>query len=127
MAKSAHLDTHLVVWLYSGNISLISTKVMEILETSDLFYCPIVKLEIQYLKEIKRITKGPETIISSLEREIGIKESNNPFTGLTDKSISLGWTRDPFDRLIVADAIVSKAVLLTKDDTILRNYNKAVW
>lgn len=127
MAKSAHLDTHLIIWLYSGEISLVSSKVLEMLESSDLFYCPIAKLEIQYLKEIKRITKGPETIISSLKKEIGIKESKTPLSGLTDKSITLSWTRDPFDRLIVADAIISNSVLLTKDKTILRNYANALW
>ena len=33
----------------------------------------------------------------------------------------LTWTRDPFDRLIVADALAANTQLLTKDDTILRH------
>ena len=37
------------------------------------------------------------------------------------------WTRDPFDRLITAQAAVDDSPLLTKDDTIHTYYPKAVW
>lgn len=39
----------------------------------------------------------------------------------------LTWTRDPFDRLIAAHAIVAGAPLLTADRTILENLPQAVW
>jgi PIN domain nuclease of toxin-antitoxin system len=37
------------------------------------------------------------------------------------------WGRDPFDRLIVAQAKVNEVVLVTKDETIRSNYGLAVW
>jgi PIN domain nuclease of toxin-antitoxin system len=37
------------------------------------------------------------------------------------------WTRDPFDRLITAQAALGESTLLTKDDTIRTNYANAVW
>jgi PIN domain nuclease of toxin-antitoxin system len=37
------------------------------------------------------------------------------------------WTRDPFDRLITAQAAVGSDVLITKDATITANYPRAVW
>ncbi|MCF7950382.1 MAG: hypothetical protein K9L57_01970 [Spirochaetaceae bacterium] len=37
------------------------------------------------------------------------------------------WTRDPFDRLITAQADIQAASLLTKDGTIRTHYPKAVW
>jgi len=40
---------------------------------------------------------------------------------------SLTWTRDPFDRMIVADAIVAASDLLTKDEQILTNAPFARW
>ncbi|CAN5501715.1 hypothetical protein BH23ACT3_BH23ACT3_09460 [soil metagenome] len=40
---------------------------------------------------------------------------------------SLPWTRDPFDRLIVADAIAAATPLLTRDDTIHANCDVAIW
>jgi len=37
------------------------------------------------------------------------------------------WGRDPFDRLIVANARAADAVLITKDQRIHMNYPRAVW
>ena len=42
-------------------------------------------------------------------------------------SIQQDWTRDTFDRLIVAQAKTRDASLLTKDRTILEHYPHAVW
>jgi PIN domain nuclease of toxin-antitoxin system len=39
----------------------------------------------------------------------------------------LTWTRDPFDRLIAAHAILSGAPLLTADRRILANLPQATW
>ena len=127
MAKEAYLDTHLVVWLYSGNLDLISQKVKDIIETNELLYSPIIKLEVQFLKEIKEIKEGPKKIIESLKKEIGLKESRIDFAKVVDASIKLTWTRDPFDRLIVSNALVTNSILLTKDENILRNYKRSVW
>jgi PIN domain nuclease of toxin-antitoxin system len=37
------------------------------------------------------------------------------------------WTRDPFDRLIVAQALLHDAPLITKDEHIRRHYAGALW
>jgi PIN domain nuclease of toxin-antitoxin system len=39
----------------------------------------------------------------------------------------LGWTRDPFDRFIVAHALASNAILLTADKTIRERCSQALW
>ncbi len=44
-----------------------------------------------------------------------------------DQAVEYGWTRDVFDRLIVAEAEASDFVLITKDEKIRANYEKAVW
>ncbi len=44
-----------------------------------------------------------------------------------EHSLKEGWTRDPFDRLIVANAKAANASLVTKDERILKNYSRAVW
>ena len=38
-----------------------------------------------------------------------------------------GWTRDPFDRIITAQADLEKATLITKDATIRAHYSRAMW
>jgi PIN domain nuclease of toxin-antitoxin system len=40
---------------------------------------------------------------------------------------SFQWTRDPFDRLITAQAASYNQVLLTKDETIRKHYANAIW
>lgn len=37
------------------------------------------------------------------------------------------WTRDPFDRLIVANAKAAGAPLITKDERIRKHYRRAIW
>jgi hypothetical protein len=39
----------------------------------------------------------------------------------------LSWTRDPFDRLIWAQAVTAEATLVTKDQSIRRNLPLAWW
>jgi PIN domain nuclease of toxin-antitoxin system len=46
---------------------------------------------------------------------------------LTRAAADLSWTRDPFDRLIAAHAIVANASLVTADDTIREHLPLAVW
>lgn len=127
MAKETQLDTHVIVWLYYGKLYLISRKAKDVIEGSELFYSPIVKLELQYLKEIDKISDFPNAILSGLKMDMGLKESDADFAKIVDAAIKLTWTQDPFDRLIVANASVVNSVLLTKDEDILKNYKRAVW
>jgi PIN domain nuclease of toxin-antitoxin system len=39
----------------------------------------------------------------------------------------VGWTRDPFDRLIVGQALLDGARLITGDATIRRHCRTATW
>jgi PIN domain nuclease of toxin-antitoxin system len=41
--------------------------------------------------------------------------------------MSLNWTRDPFDRLIAAQALCRGIPLLTKDESIRRRIKLAAW
>jgi len=44
------------------------------------------------------------------------------------EALPLDWSRDPFDRIIVAQAIANHdAVLLTADAHIRSHYRRAVW
>jgi PIN domain nuclease of toxin-antitoxin system len=121
------LDTHIVVWLYSGYITKLSKTVVDHIENNDLIISHMVRLELQYLFEIGRITVTSEVIIKSLNASIGLKISLMKTEQVFDKAIEYSWTRDVFDRLITAEADVSGFVLITKDAIIRANYNKAIW
>jgi len=122
-----YLDTHVVVWLYAGKTELLSKTAVEYIENNDLYISPIVYLELKFLYEISRIKVAPAEILENLSASIGLSVCNKKFFQVINESISLDWTRDPFDRIIVANAIANDAVLITKDTRILENYLKACW
>ena len=127
MENVIYIDTHVVVWLYSGQLELFPLKSLEEIRNNDLYISPVVRLELQYLFEIGRIKEKPEKIIKSLTKEIGLKESDDSFSEIIEEAVNLNWTRDPFDRIIVAHADILAIRLLTKDQTILSNCNLAFW
>jgi PIN domain nuclease of toxin-antitoxin system len=52
---------------------------------------------------------------------------NMPFNKVIDSAMKQLWTRDPFDRIIVGHAAVNQSGLLTKDETIGKNYAYVIW
>lgn len=66
-------------------------------------------------------------MLAALSRSIGLDVADVGVATLTEAAVSLSWTRDPFDRLIAAQAIVADAPLVTADRTILENLPQAVW
>jgi len=127
MGDLIFLDTHVVVWLYSGDLDLFSPQIQQDLEDNELLVSPIVALEIQYLHEIDRITTGAEEVIEELKRTMGLQISDVPFPQVVSQALFNTWTRDPFDRIIVAQAALGHDRLHTKDQTILDHYEYAYW
>jgi PIN domain nuclease of toxin-antitoxin system len=122
-----YLDTHVVVWLYSGDLSLFSEKSCRLIEENSLLISPLVLLELQYLFEIKRITVEPTVLFDFLTESIGLQKCRASFARVIADAMRISWTRDPFDRIITATAALHEAVLLTKDQTIRREYGLAAW
>lgn len=122
-----YLDTHVVVWLYEGLVDNFSVLAKNCLEKNELMISPMVELELQYLFEIKKINQKPKNILAELEQTIGLKVCAQPLATLVTTASTIHWTRDPFDRLIVAAAKNQKTILLTKDRVIKQHYEKALW
>lgn len=121
-----YLDTHVVVWLYAGKIDNLSEDAKILIDKNGLFISPIVRLELQYLYEIQRITVEANDIILNLSDLIGLQICNKNFDTIINGAFKLSWTRDPFDRIIVANASINQNILVTKDRNILKNYQKAI-
>ena len=122
-----YLDTHVVVWLYIGQIERFGTEVQELINDHDLLISPIVQLELQYLYEIERVKDDPETIIADLSGRLGLRVCDKPFQAIVHEASAVSWTRDPFDRLIVANASLNNNILISKDQNMLANYSQAKW
>ena len=125
--ESIYLDTHVVVWLFSGEIEKLSDKAIKIIEESELLISPMVTLELEFLYEIGRLNYKSKDILSSLSQSIDLKVCNLPFANIALESTKNNWTRDPFDRLIVANATCNNSILLSRDRKILDNYSMAIW
>jgi PIN domain nuclease of toxin-antitoxin system len=127
MASVIYLDTHVMVWLYAGEAERFSKRAVELIDHNELLISPVVLLELQFLKEIKRITADPMLMYQTLEETIGLQLCSMDFSKVVIGALSQSWTRDPFDRLISAQASVRNALLLTKDRTIRRHCAMACW
>lgn len=121
------LDTHVVIWLHQGCLDEFSKDALESIEKNDLFISPMVILEMQYLREVGRVRASPDAIVKYLEETIGLTVSDVALQRLVQKGLGQSWTRDPFDRLIVAHAQIERSSLLTRDKMILKHYSKAFW
>jgi PIN domain nuclease of toxin-antitoxin system len=122
-----YLDTHVVLWLYEGLLKKLPRAARKAIDENDLLISPIVRLELQYLHEIKRSTKPAGTILADLGAQIGVTVCDLPFDRVVREASELSWTRDPFDRLIVAQALCRNSRLLTKDRGIRKHAPLAFW
>src|SRR4051794_3725648 len=104
MAPLIYLDTHVVAWMFAGRTELIPESVRVLLDEHDLMISPAVKLELQYLFEIRRTAEPAKTVVETLTREVGLRVCDLPFAEVVEVALAQSWTRDPFDRLIVSQA-----------------------
>ena len=124
----AYLDTQVVVWLCQRRIDKLTEVAQRAIEESDLRISPMVLLELQYLHEIKRIRRAPQVLFQQLHTQIGLELCIHPFPSVIGSALFETWTRDPFDRVIVAQARSNaSAPLVTSDEKIRKNYSRSVW
>lgn len=127
MAALTHLDTHVVAWLFAGEIGRLPPQVRRRLKSGPIGISPMVELELQFLFEIGRTNQPGAVVVQDLADRIGLSRSEWPFQTVVSAAHQLSWTRDPFDRLIVAHAMSEHAALLTRDRIIRANFKSAVW
>jgi PIN domain nuclease of toxin-antitoxin system len=123
----SYLDTHTALWLANGSTQELSATALEIIEMSELRISPVVLFEASLLHEIGRIRIGPQEIRTILWRDFETFVCSVPFEEVAEAAWSETWTRDPFDRLIVAQAKAAGGKLITKDRRIHANFNGAIW
>lgn len=122
-----YLDTHVVLWMYEGRLDLFPTGARASLETEQLVMSPMVGLELQFLFERGRMKPTVAEVLSALSTETGLTVCDLAFPLVASRARDERWTRDPFDRLIVAQAAVRGAPLLTRDAGMQAHYARAVW
>jgi PIN domain nuclease of toxin-antitoxin system len=124
----AYLDTLVAVWLATGKLSRFSSNTRDLLEVTDLLLSPMALLELEYLYEAKRIKLPARDIQRKVEQELGVRLCELPFAAIAGAALDEKWTRDPFDRMIVANAKANGfAWLISADEEIRKHYPRTVW
>jgi PIN domain nuclease of toxin-antitoxin system len=122
-----HLDTHVVVWLYAGDLIRFPAGARKRIEREELRISPMVALELEYLHAVGRIAEGAATVLQDLANKLGLAQDDGNFAAVVTAARALTWTRDPFDRMIVGSAAMAGVSLMTKDRNIRQRYRQAVW
>jgi PIN domain nuclease of toxin-antitoxin system len=97
------------------------------IDAEDCIASPAAILEAEFLHEIGRLKPPASTLMEVLAADFGVRVCDISFRTIAEHACHEKWTRDPFDRLLVANARVTGARLLTKDDRIQRHYPHAIW
>jgi PIN domain nuclease of toxin-antitoxin system len=127
VAPVIHLDTHVLVWVLGGQQARLPPPVRVLLDAERLAISPMVTLELTYLHEIGRVSAPAHEILAELRPTLELVVSTAPFDRVVAHAASMSWTRDPFDRLIVGNALADGASLLTADATIRQHLPSARW
>jgi PIN domain nuclease of toxin-antitoxin system len=126
-ASLIQLDTHVVCWLYAGEVERLGGEARSALATGQLSISPMVELELEYLREIGRLLADPASVVGALANDLGLTVSQTPFPAVVVRAREIAWTADVFDRLIVAQAVADGARLVTKDTRIREHFTAALW
>ena len=123
----AYLDTHTAMRLAHGR-PRIGRDAEKLVQRVDLLISPMVLLELEYLYEIGRLTLPGKDIVRKLEHELGVRQCDLAFADVARAALDEKWTRDAFDRIIVAQARLNGlAPLISSDEEIAEHYPRTVW
>ncbi|TWV83381.1 type II toxin-antitoxin system VapC family toxin [Moraxella sp. VT-16-12] len=127
--NNIYLDTHILVWLYQSKTSQLSKGVVEKLENinNQFLVSPMVILELEFLYEIGRINASAGQIFQHIKEVLELKICQKSWLDVVNLANQLKFTRDPFDRLIVANAMLNDNVLISKDNKISEFYKRCFW
>jgi PIN domain nuclease of toxin-antitoxin system len=112
------LDTHVLLWLMEENPLLKRNARSLIADASEVYVSSASLWEIAIKWRLRKIEEDPQTVLDQLD-EAGLRELQvtNRHAVATGKLPLLH--HDPFDRLLVAQAITEPMRLLTSDDRLL--------
>lgn len=102
------LDTHVAAALYEGRSGGLGPAARRALDRGKVLISPAVLLEIELLHEIGRLRSGAAHVADYLARELDIHVAADRFADVVRQALALAFTRDPFDRLLVAHAALLK-------------------
>jgi len=122
-----HLDTHAAILLAQGHTSRFSKPALRALDREEVMLSPAAFLECEFVHEIGRLKINAREVVRILNQALSLRVCDSPFSEIVEMALDESWSRDPFDRLIVANARLRRARLLTRDERITANYKPSFW
>jgi PIN domain nuclease of toxin-antitoxin system len=109
------LDTNALLWLHRGHPRSRTLRAT----FRRLFVSPASILELQFLVEAGRLRlRGPATVNDLVDDDLWAID-DPPSDRWFAAAVEVGWSRDPFDRLIVAHARLRNWRLATGDEVLI--------
>lgn len=110
------LDTNAVVWLYQN-----SPRTAALARRMRLYVSPATLLELQILMEAGRFRLGGNATVTEMIHADERWVVDDPPSGAWfDEAIGVSWTRDTYDRLLVAHARLRRWPIATADQRVIK-------
>jgi PIN domain nuclease of toxin-antitoxin system len=118
------LDTHFILWTVSSSSRLKHYSWLE--DYLPWTISPVSLLEIQLLSEVGKLRVENPRFTRQIMGDSRFALDDISLATLTHKALELGWTRDPFDRMIVAHSLARRLPLCSVDELILKRHKNIV-
>lgn len=109
------LDTHFLLWIVGGAGRLAEFPWLDRYRPWGV--SPVSLLEVQFLAEVGRLAAAPE-FADRVIRDPRFLVDDVPVLALVRHGLRLEWTRDPFDRLLVAHSLARRVPFCSVDRTV---------
>ena len=107
------LDTHFLLWLIVESPRL--KKYPWLADRRPWSISPVSLLEIQFLHEIGRLKVDRVALAQALAVDPRFIIDDISLSVLIDSAVAVDWTRDPFDRLLVAHSLARRLEFCSAD------------
>jgi PIN domain nuclease of toxin-antitoxin system len=111
------LDTHAVIWLLARHRRVDGL----IVSAQPLFVSPVSLLELRFLIEAGKVRIAERDWEKRIGQDRRFRIDDCRIGDIVASASDLGFTRDPFDRLIAGHAVARGYRLATADDVLLDN------
>src|SRR5687768_1223983 len=110
------LDTHFLIWLVLESKRLANFPWLDRYRPWGV--SPVSFLEIQFLAEVGRLSVRNPEFTSTVMNDKRFNVDDISLGTLVGHALRLDWTRDPFDRLLVAHSLGRRVAFCTTDRAI---------
>lgn len=118
------LDTHFLLWIATDAARLGAFPWLA--DRRPWGVSPVSFLEVQFLVEAGRIEARTPELVDAVQSDPRFVLDEPPLLALVRAALDVGWTRDPFDRLLVAHSRARRVPLCTVDRVIASRHGLVV-